>query len=83
MAKRRRPTIAHNPLDDVTAGASAAGFVDEPERPRARAGRRQGDGARPAAKVEAAAAAPEAASDGGSCWMWWVGAGLVALVILV
>ena len=82
MAKRRRRTIAHNPLDDVTAGASAVGFVDEPEGPRARARRPQGDGARPAAKVEAVSATPSAAG-GGSCWMWWVGAGLVALVILV
>lgn len=81
MAKQRRRTIAHNPLDGLASVAPAIGLDDDSGRPRGRRRRTRENDASPA-RDEVATEKPGAAAEGGACWMWWVGAGLVALVFL-
>jgi hypothetical protein len=82
MARRRRRTIGHNPLDEPVSATADVGLDDGPVRRGARLRRTESAGGTRAEAVEAPVEAPVAGKEGGSCWMWWVGAGVVALLIL-
>jgi len=78
MARRRRRTIAYNPLDDLASSSPAVELNENPRRPR----RRESAVAAAPGPDEANMEAGSAASKWGSCWMWWAGAGLVAVILL-
>lgn len=86
MARRRRRTIAHNPLDEPVSAAVDIGLDDNPGRRRARLRRTESTSTPRAAPDEGSSEAPMAGraaeAERGNCWMWWIGAGVVGLLIL-